>query len=199
MKFVHVISQRCSIFKSFEAQVTIHCCILFILVYSIKMKFQVVVIWENFLANLTGSFIKQAYKENIKEDSERDSLFLFSTIDIYGIYCCAFSEPVGFYTFYCTIHTQKSSRRSDECHESALRARHASKTAFHKKDKCSALLENNDKCSEGVESVHRGVGLVPVVHWHVPPETIETGRGLVTNLTDKQLSLVLMDVSYVNS
>ena len=65
----------------------------------------------------------------------------FYTIGIYGIYCCAFSEPVDFYTFYCTIHTQKSSRRSDEYHENALRARHASKTAFHKKDKCSALLE----------------------------------------------------------
>ena len=140
MKFVHMISQGCSIFKSFEAQLTVHCGILFMLMYSIEMNFQVVRVWENFLAKLTCSFIKQAYKENIKGDRDTKKI-LFSSIDIYGICCCAFSEPVDFYTSYCTVHTQKFSRRSDECHENALTSRLASRTVFHKKDRRSALLE----------------------------------------------------------
>ena len=52
-----MISQRCSIFKSFEAQVTIYRRILLILMHSIEMNFQVVSIGEHFLANLTCSFI----------------------------------------------------------------------------------------------------------------------------------------------
>ena len=75
MKFVHMISQGCSIFKSFEAQITVHCGILFMLMYSIEMNFQVVWVRENFLAKLTCSFIKQAYKENIKGDRDTKRLY----------------------------------------------------------------------------------------------------------------------------
>ena len=38
---------------------------------SIEMNFQVVRIRENFLANLTRSFIKLAYKENLKGEEKR--------------------------------------------------------------------------------------------------------------------------------
>ena len=77
MKFVHMISQGCSIFKSFEAQLTVHCGILFMLMYSIEMNFQVVWVRENFLAKLTCSFIKQAYKENIKGDRDTKKILYF--------------------------------------------------------------------------------------------------------------------------
>lgn len=38
---------------------------------SIEMNFQVVRIRENFLANLTRSFIKLTYKENLKGEEKR--------------------------------------------------------------------------------------------------------------------------------
>ena len=79
MKFVHMISQGCCIFKSFEAHVTVDCGVLFMLMYSIEMDFQVVRIRENFLAKLTCSFIKQAYKENIKQRQrhKKDSIYYY--------------------------------------------------------------------------------------------------------------------------
>ena len=68
---------------------------------SIEMHFQVVRIRENFLANLTRSFIKLTYKENLKGEEKRieevkdlNKQILFTMIGIcssfYGIYCCAF-------------------------------------------------------------------------------------------------------------
>ena len=197
MKFVHMISQGCSIFKSFEAHVTVDCGILFMLMYSIEMDFQVVRIRENFLAKLTCSFIKQAYKENIKQRQrhKKDSIYYYWYL--WNLLLCIFRACRLLHVLLHNSHTKVFPAfwwMSRKCTNIASRR----ENCFPQERQTFCSPGNNDKCSERVERVDRGVGLVPVIHWHVPPETVETGRGLVTKLTDKQLSLVLMDVSKVN-
>ena len=61
--------------------------------------------------------------------------------------------------------------------------------------KARSLLWQN---GVALQLLAHGHWCAPVVHRHVAPQTVQAFRGLVTQFTDENLPLILMNVSNVN-